>query len=267
MTALSESQILSAATLLADTRASRGSIPTLGELTPTDAATAEAISDAGVDLAGAEVAGWKVGCTSEFAQQMLGSPGPFAGRVFDGTVFDATIDSAAVPNAQVECEFAFILGESLPAREARYSSVEEVRAATRAVAPAIEVVAPRVSDLANAGWLSLVADHGANAGVVIGAPVPVADLPDLAEVDVSCLIDGETVGAGRGDAVLGNPWNALLWLAEHLRGRGIGLQAGQFVMSGTCTGIAPLAPGSAATAHHVGLGEVTLSSSASLSLE
>lgn len=251
-------QISEAGQMLADSFRTGEMLTGLGHLTPTDAPSAEAISDAAAVALGLDVIGWKVGCTSEAAMQILKSPGPFAGRVFAGRLYAGDLPAGELHNPMIECEFAFVLGSNLPAREQPYVDVAEVKAATQAVAPAIELVAPRLNNLAGAGYLSLIADHGASGGVVIGEPIAAADLPDLSAVAVSCEIDGAPGGAGSGASILGDPWNSLLWLAEHLRSRGLGLSAGQFVMSGTCTGLDPFPAGATATAHHVGLGDVTV---------
>ena len=251
-------QIDEAAARLAEARRSVTTIENLGEATPTDAAAAEAISDAHAAALGWEVIGWKVGCTSELAMQILNSPGPFAGRIFDGTSYGSRqVAGAAMVRPQVECEFAFVLGADLSPATAPHS-LDDVRAATAAVAPAIELVDTRLSDFTGVGYLSLVADHGANGGVVLGDPVPIDDVPDLASVQVTCTIDDEVDATGSGSAILGDPWNALVWLANHLSDRGITLRAGEIVMSGTCTGIADLAVGSTATATHEGLGSVSI---------
>ena len=188
--------------------------------------------------------------------QILNSPGPFAGLIFDGTSYGSQqLHPDAMVRPQVECEFAFILGEDLVPRAEPYS-ISDVQAATAAVAPAIELVDTRLADFTGVGYLSLVADHGANGGVVLGEPVPIADVPDLRTVEVTCTVDGEVTASGPGAAILDDPWNALVWLANHLSGRGITLRSGEIVMSGTCTGIADLPVGSHARATHEGLGSV-----------
>ena len=230
----------------------------LGDATPHDVRSAHAIADLHAEQLGWNVVGWKIGCTSAEAMQILNSPGPFAGRVFDGTVYQSSIvHHDAMINPGLESEFAFILGRDLPSRGAPYS-VDEVRSATIAIAPAIELVSPRFDDFTGVGYLSLIADSGANAGVVFGEPVPIERCPELRDVTVELDIDGTTVKHGAGDAILGDPWRALEWLANHLSARQIGLRAGEFVMSGTCTGIDPLPPGSVATGRFSDLGVVSI---------
>ena len=255
---LSPTQILHAAEQLTAARRSLQLLDGLGADTPLDEASAYAIADLHFEQTGWGAIGWKVGCTSDEARNILSSPGPFAGRILEGTVQPGALDYRYIESPALESEFAFILGDDLPAKTNGTYSVDDVKGATQGVAPAFEIVAPRFSSSSGVGYLSLIADSGANAGVVLGTPISTADIPDLRDVSVELDIDGTVVKSGVGNAILGDPWEALAWLANHLSGRNIGLRAGELVMSGTCTGIEPLAPGSVATSRYNGLGEVTV---------
>ena len=160
---MSRSAIDDAAAVLVATRQKISRIDGLGDLTPPDDLSAEAVSDEVARLLGADVVGWKIGCTSTLAQEVLGAPGPFAGRVFDGTVHQSgVVDRDAMVDPLLEGEFAFLLGADLPPRVDRYT-VDDVRAATMAVAPAIELVAARFTDMTTVGYRSLIADSAINA--------------------------------------------------------------------------------------------------------
>lgn len=255
---LTPEAISAAAQLLTNARKSVDVLSSLGDFEPLDLASAHAIAEAHAASLGWDTIGWKVGCTSQEAMEILNSPGPFAGRIFDGTAYQSgSLHEYAMHNPGVECEFAFVIGRDLPPRTTMYT-VEDVQKAIVAVAPAVELVAPRFEDFTGVGVLSLIADSGANAGVVLGEPVMVVDCPELSTVAVELSIDGSVVSSGTGSAILGDPWRALEWLANHLSARQIGLRAGEFVLSGTCTGIDPLAPGSTATAAHSGFAPVTV---------
>lgn len=255
---MSPEQVAAAANDLSMARQAITLLESLGENAPPDLSSAHAIAEAHAKQLGWSTVGWKVGCTSAEAMQILNSPGPFAGRVFEGSVYGSNIvHEQAMYSPGIESEFAFLLGRDLPPTSDEYT-VDDVRAATMAVAPALELVAPRFTDFTGIGYLNLIADSGANAGVVFGEPVKIDDVPDLREVHVELDIDGTVVKTGEGNAILGDPWRALEWLANHLSARQIGLHAGEFVMSGTCTGIDPLPPGSVATGRYSGLGSVEI---------
>ena len=68
--------------------------------------------------------------------------------------------------------------------------------------------------------------------------------------------DGDEIAASDGANVLGNPLNALAWLANHLAGRGHELKAGQWITTGAATGPLPAPVGSTVTADFADLGTV-----------
>ena len=70
------------------------------------------------------------------------------------------------------------------------------------------------------------------------------------------LRDGEEVAAGIGADVLGDPCEAMVWLANELRARGLGLLAGDLVITGACTPPHPIAAGDAMTGDFGALGRV-----------
>ncbi len=250
--------ITRAATLLTETRQRVGVVDDLGDDTPTDLSTAEAIATAHAEQLGHDVIGWKIGATSAAAMELLGSPGAFAGRIFDGTNHGSgIIEADAVVDPKLECEFAFVIADDVAPRTGW--TPEDAKAAAEAVAPAFEIVGPRFANMFTVGWLSLVADSGANAGIRLGEPVPVDQLPDLSSLEVSLTVDDEAAATGTGDAIMGDPWAALAWMLEHHGERGLTMPAGSIVMSGTCTGVTPLAPGSTATADYGPLGKLSIS--------
>ena len=69
-------------------------------------------------------------------------------------------------------------------------------------------------------------------------------------------IDGEEAASGSGADVLGHPLNTLVWLANDLSRRGIGLQEGQVVTTGTMTGMTPCRPGATAVGDYGPMGTV-----------
>jgi 2-oxo-3-hexenedioate decarboxylase/2-keto-4-pentenoate hydratase len=135
--------------------------------------------------------------------------------------------------------------------------VEQVRAATRAVAVALEVVDSRIAD-----WkLTLcdtVADNASSGAVVLGDWIEFTDGIDLAALRASLWLNGEQVESGLGSAVLGDPAAAVAWLANSLAAFGTDIEAGQLVMSGSFTAAAFVNAGDLAAATISGLGAVSL---------
>lgn len=203
-------------------------------------------------LRGTRVVGHKIGLTSKAMQEMVGVDQPDYGYLLDTMVLDdgAAIDIASLVAARVEAEIAFRLKRTLSGATI---SVEQVLAATEAVAPALEVIDSRVAD-----WritiTDTIADNASSARAVVGAFRPVEGL-DLPGVAMRMDVDGEVV-EGRGDAVLGHPALAVAWLAQALHAQGEALEAGEVVLSGALARALPVLRGSRACAELDGLGSV-----------
>jgi 2-keto-4-pentenoate hydratase len=206
---------------------------------------------------GEPIVGWKIGCTAKDQQAFLKVDGPFAGRIFGYLAFDspATLRGGQFHMRGIEGEFAFRLGRDLPPREKEYSR-EEVADAVAAVHPTIEIVNTRYDDWLKVGAPSLVADNGAHGAFVLGPATTDWRGLDLPNHRVSMTIDGKEVSSGTGSAVLGDPLNALVWLANDRARRGDGLKAGQVVTTGTCCGLNKVGPVAHAVADHGSLGKV-----------
>ena len=206
---------------------------------------------------GDAVAGWKVGATSKQVQELFGIAEPVFGPVFERTVFrsPAHLGAADFQHLMLEAEFAFRFGRDLPARAAPCSR-EEVLAAVEAVVPAFEIVSPRLERLAVDDIPLLVADFCANGGAVLGTPFEDWRRLDLPRHTITLFIGGVQRQEGTGALVLGDPLNVLEWLVSDLGSRGLGIKAGQFVMTGTMTGIHAPEPGQTAVADFDGLGSV-----------
>lgn len=218
---------------------------------------AYAIQDAFVRAWGGEVAGWKIGATSPDALQKLGLEGPFYGPVFSPLIMRSPAEPAAAKYNMraVECEFAFRLGEDLPARGRPYSK-DEVTRAIQAVIPAIELIDTRYDSFADYGGIALVADCGANGGLVLGDEIADWRAIDLPQHAVALEVAGERKAEGTGKAVMGHPLEALFWFVNARTERGAGLRTGEVVSTGTCTGLSLIAPDQTAIADFGELGRL-----------
>lgn len=218
-----------------------------------------AIQEAFVQVWSVPVVGYKIGCTSEAAQKLLGSPGPFPGRIFAPVLLKspAKVAAKAFHRLGIEPEFAFTLGRDLPARPAEYTR-EEVSAAVAALHGAIEIIDSRWIDWLKAGVASIVADNGANGGLILGPAVSDWRRIDLPKAKAVLRFDDKFVAEGTGAEVLGHPLDALVWLANHLSARGYGLKAGDAVTTGTVANVHFAEPGMQVTADFGPIGKVEL---------
>ncbi|WP_018182024.1 2-keto-4-pentenoate hydratase [Kaistia granuli] len=203
--------------------------------------------------------GWKIGCTTPVMQTYLGIPNPCGAGLFEGTthISGATISAADFRQVGIECEIAVRLGRDLDPTGAPFRA-EDMAGAVDSVMAAIELVDDRYADWRKTDTPTLIADDFFAAGSVLGAPLTLADAPDLAEVVGVTRINGQEVGRGRGADVLGHPFAALAWLANSLAARGDRLRAGEIVLTGSLVETRWLKPGDKVEISITGLGEVTL---------
>ena len=131
-------------------------------------------------------------------------------------------------------------------------------AATEAVAPALEIVDSRIAD-----WritlADTIADNASSGAVVLGDWVPIRDVPPLPETTATLVVNDTVVDTGAGTAVMGDPAAAVAWLANALARYGTGIEAGQFVMSGSYTTASFVRPATVRRPTISGLGAVAVS--------
>jgi len=201
------------------------------------------------------VAGYKIGATNEVAQRIFDVDAPFFGRVFAPSVLEspAEIAAGAVRLHIIEAEFDFTLKKDLPARDGTYSR-DEVMAAVDNLHPAIEIPDSRYKNWREAGMPQLAADNAIAALLVLGPPAADWRELDLSRHTVTVKVNGEAVDEGLGANVLGDPRNVLVWLANELSGRGLGLEAGQIVTTGSAADVITVKPGDTVVADFGDLG-------------
>ena len=211
-----------------------------------------------VELIGSPV-GYKIAFTNREIQQRLGVSEPAAGRLIEGRVFDspASVDVSRLFRIGIESEFAFRIARDLPGIQAPFAR-DEVVAAVDALVPAIEIVDTRFVDWANCGALQAIADNVFGSHWIGGTPIADWRDLDLAAAEVVAIVNGEEAARGTGANVLDHPLDALTWLANDLASRGLGLQAGQVVTTGSCTDIVMARIGDTVTADFGNLGQVSV---------
>ena len=179
------------------------------------------------------------------------------GLIYAGTVFasHAAVPATLMPQCGVEGEVAFLFRHDLPARATPYTR-EEVVASVEPLA-AIEIVHSRFPVDAVVTALDKLADSTSNGGLVHGAPLADWHGLDLGRLNVTLEVNGAPVLSQTGGHPTGDPLGVVVALANvlHLT---TGLQAGQIVTCGSCTGLRYLRPGDTCRVLFEGLGEAGL---------
>ena len=228
----------------------------LGTSTDTDAAYRVQQRNIGLAVAaGRRVSGHKVGLTATVVQEQLGVDQPDYGVLFtDMCLADgAEIEVGRLLQPRVEAEVAVVIDRDLDKGE---HCVVDIIDATAYVLPALEIVDSRIHR-----WditiVDTIADNASCGLYVVGTRPVSLNAIDLREIQMRMTVDGETAATGTGDACLGNPLNAAVWLADVMCERGTPLRAGECLMTGSLGPMRPISPGAAVFADMGDLGTVS----------
>lgn len=191
--------------------------------------------------AGERVVGKKIGVTSQAVMDMLKVEQPDFGHLLSGMVYNdgETVSLARTLLPRGEGEIAFVMKHDLAGPGLTNA---DVLRATECVMPCFELVDSRIRD-----WKiriqDTVADNGSSYAFVLGDRAIAPRKIDLTTVGMTLEKNGEIIGTGAGAASLGNPVNAVTWLANTLGRYGIALKAGEVILSGSLSIMFPVAPG------------------------
>lgn len=174
---------------------------------------------------------YKVGLTSAAMQKFCGIDHPIAGVVLAARVHQsgAAVRRADFGRLGLEFEIAVRIKSDVPLTGAPVTA-EMIALHVGGVSAAVELVDDRSADYGNLDVLSLVADNSWNGGIVLSEFA--TKWPDLERVLGRATRDHAAIGEGHGRDILGHPFNSVAWLATQLNSRGVGLKAGQTVMTG-----------------------------------
>jgi 2-keto-4-pentenoate hydratase len=237
MTGEREKELMNAAAMLLDARRTNKPIDDLpAAVQPATLDEAYFVQDR-LALAYGEIGGWKVGAPTADATPMF-APMPLA--------WIASNDAELVGKHRfrgLEAEIAFQMGKDLPPREKAYSR-DEVVAAIGSCHPAIEVIESGLVDPTKAARLSMIADLQMHGAFVYGAAVANWQEIDFSKEHVTLAVDGVLRVERTGSNTSGDLMRLLPWLANEGAARTGGLKAGQWVTTGSWTGLALAIAGS-----------------------
>lgn len=202
--------------------------------------------------AGETIIGKKIGVTSKVVMDMLKVNQPDFGMMTSGMVFNEgeSIDTSTMIAPRAEAEVAFVLKSDLMGPGV---TAADVLRATDFVVPCFEIVDSRIQD-----WKIKIQDtvaDNASCGVLVlgGRRKSPADI-DLALAGMVLEKNGEIISTSTGAAVQGSPVNAVAWLANTLGNLGIGLKAGEVILSGSQSPLVPVKAGDSLVCTVGGLG-------------
>ena len=227
---------------------------TLGEFTLEQAYAIQDALRAALEERGERSIGWKLGATSPSGQAVMGVKEPASGFLLPGRYASgAEVPVSAFADLRVEAEVAFRMRAKLAGPGVTAATA---LLAVESAVPALELLdfmfsgKPRAADF--------IANSVIGKAIALGAPpVPVEGL-DLAREEVVFEHNGDVVGTYTAAEVMGNPLNALAWLANHLASRGLALKPGDVVMSGAISKMLRPKAGDTIRARFARLGSVSV---------
>jgi 2-keto-4-pentenoate hydratase len=239
-----------AARLLADAAATGrplAALPAAGK--PSTAAEALAIQELLVGRSQQAVKGWKVATDAAGTASW--------GAIFAADCFatPASVDGSRLAPMGVEGEIAFSFDRNLPSRAEPYSRAE-IEAVLTAFAT-IEIVSSRFASYQDTPRVDRIADRMSNGGIVMGALRQDWRGFDLSKLRVTLSVDGVVTvdrigGHDRGDPLL--PALEFIRAVQATKS----FQAGQFITTGSFTGLTFGQPGARFAVEFQHFGKVEL---------
>jgi 2-keto-4-pentenoate hydratase len=255
---MNEQQIQEAAGLLREAGRTGAWIPPLRETYPgIDGAAAYAIQKINVERRvseGRRIVGRKIGLTARAVQAQLGVDQPDFGILFDDMGYgDAEpIPVTMLQQPKIEAEIAFVIGRDIDSAE---PTLVDVMKGIEYALPAMEIVGSRIASW-NIKFVDTVADNASSAAYVLGSSPRKLSEFDVRMCGMAMTLRGEPVSTGAGVACLGNPLNAVLWLARTMARLGSPMRAGDLVLSGALGPMVAVKPGDIFETRINGLGTV-----------
>lgn len=203
---------------------------------------------------GARLIGYKIGLTSREAQKYFNLSEPDFGHLFDDMLIpeEGEISMAELIQPKIEGEVAFLIGKEL--RGPGVTALD-VLSAVDSVMVSMEIIDSRISQ-----WkikaTDTISDNGSSARLVVGSKRVALNGLDLPLMGLALSKNAEVQSTGAGAAVMGNPLNAVAFLANLLGRLDRCLLPGQLVLSGAVTAVLPVNAGEFYTCEAAKLGRI-----------
>ncbi|KAF2011821.1 putative TodF product hydratase [Aaosphaeria arxii CBS 175.79] len=203
---------------------------------------------------GDRLVGMKLGNIAKVMQDAFGLDQPDYGFLlassfrYEGT----TLKLEEYIKPYVELEPAFVL--KAPLRGPNVTAADVISAIDYAI-PAIEIIDSRIINW-EIGLQDTLADNGSTAAVLLGGTQRRLDQLTLSDMKGVLKFNSKEVMTGNTSNILGNPINAVAWLANRLAHYNVGLEAGQVVLPGSCLQAVPMREAGRWTCTYEGWGTI-----------
>lgn len=222
--------------------------------------SAAEVQDAAVIACGQPIRGHTLAATSDRVARQLGCDGPVVAPLLAGSLLPSRAGLTLPPGILgIGAQYVFVLGRPFPLDDEDPGDGERLAEAILSCHLGLQILGRRVPHGVPLNALTATADFGLDVAQVRGPSVVGWREIDLATAPVTLALDGHIVARGSGAEILGrHPLAAVTWLAETLSQTGRGLDAGDTVAVGSCTGLSQLVPGQRVEADFGAFGTVVL---------
>lgn len=191
---------------------------------------------------GWKIVGKKVGLTNKKVQEQRGISEPDYGHIFDHNIIQegnpVSVHSLMI-HPVIEVELAFVMRRDLIGPGATVASAYH---AVEGVLPAFEIVERRMYPLSKTVEES-VCDNAACGKILLGSKLTYVNNLNLKSIGVYLEKNGQLIDSACCATVLGTPIMSVAWLANKLAQFGVGLRAGEIVMTGSICLMHPISAG------------------------
>lgn len=178
------------------------------------------------------VCGYKVAYASKAAQEQFGMDEPARGPLYliQRTANGSVLSQDIFNEIMLETEIGFTIGKRIDQPVQNIASLKKYVKSLHAAFDAGNF--PYKTDNQKPVPQDMVA-IGTGAHVFVLGPAVNPDSVELKELDLKLIRNQETIRESPASDILGDPWNSLLWIANHLVKDGLTLEPGMVVVSGT----------------------------------
>ena len=190
-----------------------------------------------------KVVGYKAGLTNPAVQKRFNHPNPVRGTLFEKMLLPDGAEVSAKFGARPLFEADIVVEVKDAGINQAKTPLEALQHLSR-IFPFIELPDLMAEDPAKVTGPSLTYANVAARLGVLGTPLEVKATPELVDALANMTVklvdqDGKEIETGKGNAILGQPLNAVLWLIKDLNASGIALKKGDLLSLGSFSRLLP----------------------------
>lgn len=205
---------------------------------------------------GERIIGKKIGLTSEGIRKQIGVFEPDFSFITDKNYlhpYENLILSDMI-NPKLEPELAFLINKDL---KEKVITNWDVMSAIEGVLPAFEVVDTRYRNY-DFTIVDTISDSASYGRIIVGNKMTNIQNLEMEEIALSVFKDGKLIKSASSSEVMGNPINAVTWLANKMVQLGNFIKKGDIILSGSFTPVLDIEAGETYEAVFSNVGSVKI---------